>query len=275
MEIASTTLDLSQEQIHPLLVGEAACCRIEYQNEVDSTNSALRRRAEAGERAGAVLIARRQTAGRGRLGRSFFSPDTTGLYFSLLLRPTFEAALTAQLTTAAAVAVSEAIAEVFGIETQIKWVNDLYLHGKKVCGILSEAALDGEAVRFAVVGIGINLSPPSGGFPPELADTAGALLPALPTLSQTAAFLASILNRFFALYSELPRMPHIPAYRSRSFLRGKRVTYTRGEETFCATVVDIDGQANLILRTDDGEEHAYSCGEISLHGGIFPESIQG
>ena len=114
-------------------------------DEVDSTNSVLKRMAAEGAPQGSVLIAERQSAGRGRMGRSFYSPPGTGLYMSLLLRPCMEAQRATLVTTSAAVAVAEAIERLAGEAAQIKWVNDVLFHGRKVCGILTEAGMDFES----------------------------------------------------------------------------------------------------------------------------------
>jgi BirA family biotin operon repressor/biotin-[acetyl-CoA-carboxylase] ligase len=118
-----------------------------------------------------------QSAGRGRLGRSFYSPGDTGLYMSILLRPALQPENAVLITCAAAVAVSNAIREVCGEEVQIKWVNDLFLHQKKVCGILTEASFSAQTngLDYAVCGIGVNVYPPENGFPEELASIAGAV----------------------------------------------------------------------------------------------------
>ena len=153
-------------------------------DEVTSTNTVLKEYAATAVTAGrpippTVLLARKQTGGRGRLGRSFHSPDGTSLYMSVLLAPTLPPAESLCLTNAAAAACAEsadAIRQAAGIPLKnkigIKWVNDLYLDGKKVCGILAEAALTPamDALSWAVIGIGINLLPPTDGFPDDLSD---------------------------------------------------------------------------------------------------------
>ena len=162
---------LSAPGIRKYLKGACRELPITVVEETQSTNTALRALAEAGAPEGTVYIAQSQTGGRGRMGRSFFSPAGTGLYLSLLLRPTtWEPARAAQLTAAAAAAMCEAIREVTGKEPGIKWVNDLLLDGKKVCGILTEASFSMESgvLEYAVLGLGVNVYPPEGGFPKEL-----------------------------------------------------------------------------------------------------------
>ena len=143
--------------------------QITVQSSVTSTNTLLKQAAENGAPEGTVLVAEEQTAGRGRLGRSFYSPAGTGVYFSLVLRPAFSAAESSLITTCAAVAAAGAMEEISGHPTQIKWVNDIYTAGRKVCGILTEAAIDMESggLQYAVLGIGINLLKPENDFPEE------------------------------------------------------------------------------------------------------------
>ena len=148
--------DLSPYCTHPGLT-------VQFREEVTSTNTLLRQQAEEGAPEGTVLVAARQTAGRGRRDRSFFSPADTGLYLSILLRPKLAPQEALYLTTCAAAAVALALEE-FDLRPQIKWVNDLFLEGKKVCGILTEGAIDPETMglRYAILGIGVNLFPRKG-----------------------------------------------------------------------------------------------------------------
>jgi BirA family biotin operon repressor/biotin-[acetyl-CoA-carboxylase] ligase len=205
--------------------------------------------------AGAVLLARSQTAGRGRLGRAFYSPDS-GLYFSILLRPTLAPQDCLRLTTAAAVAVAESI----GDDAQIKWVNDIYLHGRKVCGILTESVLQGDRLDYAVVGIGLNLCTPKEGFPEELRTTAGGIFTTPPTDQQIARLVGDILTRFAAYTQDLfsPRLTD--AYRRRNLLQGKTVT----AGTLQGTVAGIDEDFALLLQTRDGQIHRLTAGEVSI-----------
>lgn len=233
-----------------------------------STNSDLKARAVAGAPEGEILIARTQTAGRGRLGRSFYSPGATGIYCSILLRPRLTAQDALYLTTAAAVAIAQAVFEVCHKDLGIKWVNDLFWEGRKVCGILTEGAptSDGATLAYAVVGFGLNLCAPKDGFPPELAEIATALYGENEVCPDGVAqrLCARIIERFFALYDALPDVSFLDEYRRRSTVLGKEVRCERGEESFVATVVDIDECANLRLRLADGSERTVGSGEISL-----------
>lgn len=238
-----------------------------------STNDLVREAAVRGEPEGLVVIADTQRAGRGRQGRTFVSPPGTGVYMSLLLRPKLPAEEAVAVTGIAAVAVARAIADVGGGRAGIKWVNDITLRGRKVCGILTEATMDMESggLDYAVLGIGVNLFPPAGGFPPELADIAGAVFPGTPEDDERSRLIAAILDRFLPLYRALPDRGWLEEYRSRSILTGRDVRFIReGRESF-GRVLGVDNAARLLLRLPSGEETALSSGEVQL---IRPLEVQ-
>ena len=143
-----------------------------YLSEIDSTNRYLKELAATGAPEGTVVIANKQSAGRGRLGRSFFSPEEKGIYMSILLRPEIELERAVLITSMAAVAVARAVERVSTIPAQIKWVNDIFINRKKVCGILTEAGINTEkgSLDYAVLGIGVNVG--SMEFPAELKEIA-------------------------------------------------------------------------------------------------------
>ena len=236
---------------------------INTEPEVTSTNTLLKEQARAGAPAGTVLIADRQTGGRGSRGRSFFSPHG-GLYLSVLLRPETPAAQAVGITVAAAVAGLRAVRDVWGIDAAVKWVNDLYLNGRKVAGILTEAEPDPEtnALRWAVVGIGFNVTPPEGGFPPELQTVAGALRKTAEP-EERAKLAAAFLDR---LYEALraPKGSVVEEYRAHSYLTGRRVMSLNGAFPGSALVLGVDDDARLLVRTDDGAAAALSSGEVRL-----------
>lgn len=235
---------------------------------VGSTNTELKSAAEKGGKDGTVLIAMEQTAGRGRLGRSFFSPKDTGLYMSVLLRPDFSASEALYITTCAAVAATEAIDKATGSEARIKWVNDIYLKGKKVCGILTEASVDFESggLNYAVLGIGINLT--TADFPDELSEIAASV--SAEKIDLRAPVAAEFLTRFFGYYKKLQSLEFLSEYRRRSMLTGQEVTFIRGNEIFEGTVMGIDDELRLVTRLKNGETIAFSSGEVQLKkGGII------
>ena len=232
----------------------------------DSTNGVLRRRAEAGCPEGCVVISNRQTAGRGRYGRAFYSPPETGIYMSILLRPArFEPQQAATLTAAAAVAMCGAIEAVSGETAGIKWVNDVIVRGKKVCGILTEGAfgLESGALEYVVLGVGVNVYPPKEGFPGELAHIAGAVFDR-PRDDGKNRLAGEFLNRFMDCYTAPERGAFAAEYRRRSLVVGKAVAVLTGGRERDAFVDGIDDQCRLLVRYDDGQRDCLSCGEISV-----------
>ena len=244
--------------------------QVDVQREVTSTNTILKSLAEQGMPEGFVLIAQAQTAGRGRLGRSFHSPIGTGLYFSVLLRPDCSAERSLFITTAAAVAVCKAIEKLTDKKPLIKWVNDLYFNEKKICGILTEASVNYETkgLNWAVLGIGINLAEPEGGFPEDIRTIAGSLFCEKCPADMAARLAAEVLNQFFRLYKDMETGAFIDEYRSRSFLTGREIVFSRGNETFSGIVTGISEEAHLLVRLSSGEEQAFSAGEVQIHKGF-------
>ncbi len=234
---------------------------------VTSTNAIVRELADQGETEGVVVIAEEQSAGRGRRNRGFFSPANTGLYMSILLRPKYSVTDSLLLTTAAATAAALAIEAVTGKNAQIKWVNDVYLDGKKVCGILTEAALAMEngGLDYAVVGIGVNVFPPKENFPPELETVATSLFTDAKTKNSIKSRLAAeILNHFIPYYEKLTEKAFLSEYRKRSFLLGQKITVSRHNQEHTATAVAIDDHFRLIVRDENGNENALDSGEVSV-----------
>lgn len=239
---------------------------------VDSTNQEVKRRALEGAGEGLVVLSEEQTAGKGRKGRSFFSPVGTGIYMSVLFRPTEEQSKDVVLvTTAASVAVCRAIRKVLGEEPEIKWVNDVYLRGKKICGILTEAVSDFESGRIdtVVVGIGINYRIPEGGYPEELNDIIGAVCTQDQVIPRNT-LVAAVLNELYALYEGLAQRTYMEDYRKWSNVIGKEVRYSTGVDNNdqaaweYGTALDIDKDGGLIVRLQNGEDKVLRTGEITL-----------
>ncbi len=228
-------------------------------DETDSTNEEARRQADASMPTPALIIANSQTKGRGRMGRSFHSPADTGLYLSYLAKAKADAADTVRMTTAAAVAVALAIEEVYGITAQIKWVNDILINGRKVCGILSESFRAKTGERFAVIGIGVNIS--TRDFPDEIREKAASLS---DSSDQKYALAAAILRALSEFY-ENPRDPEIiRIYKSRSAVLGRRVRLIGAGEEMLATATDIEDDGTLCVTLDSGETRKIHSGEITL-----------
>ncbi|NLA86375.1 MAG: biotin--[acetyl-CoA-carboxylase] ligase, partial [Clostridiales bacterium] len=258
---------LSKASIKKHLGAKADSFHIEVVKSVDSTNTAVKALASQGAPEGTVIAAEEQTGGRGRMGRRFYSPAGTGIYFSVLLRPLVQVLDATLITTAAAVAVASSIETVTGTDAKIKWVNDVFCHGKKVCGILTEGAFDLESggLEYAVLGIGINIKRPAGGYPPEISHVAGAVFESsAPETETKSRLIAEILAMFWDDYNNLADKAFLPEYRSRSFIIGKDVDVIMGDALRKARAVDIDDECRLVVRFADGSVEALSSGEVSI-----------
>lgn len=231
-----------------------------------STNALLREKANQGCPEGCTVISNAQTEGRGRYGRKFYSPGDTGIYMSILLRPVHYAPQqAARLTAAAAVAMCEAIEAVSGETAQIKWVNDIFLRGKKVCGILTEASfgLESGALEYAVLGVGVNVYPPREGFPQELKEIAGTIFDSARDDAKNR-LAGEFINCFMDCYTAPDQTGYIEKYRSRSLVIGKTVTVFSGNRPRGAYAYGIDDACHLLVRYDDGETASLSYGEIGI-----------
>jgi len=226
-------------------------------DEVNSTNLLLQEMAAKGAKSGQVVIARRQSAGAGRVGRSFASPEG-GLYLSYLYRPDDGLPSPGALTAAAAVAVCRAL-ESFGVFPGIKWVNDLLLGGRKICGILCQALSSGGQMAY-IVGIGINVTTAQEDLPPEVRDIAGSIL----GQSGLALDMDELSLR---LIGQLDRMMDgncLEAYRIRCITTGRQVQVVQHRRSFCAFAEGIGEDFSLIVRKEDGTREAISFGEVSV-----------
>lgn len=264
--LVSESSVFSAESIRRLLGEDMDFIAIDVRDTVTSTNTVLKELAERGAHEGMVVVAEHQEQGKGRLGRTFYSPRSAGLYMSILLRPSISPEESLAITTAAAVAAAEAVSTATGREAKIKWVNDVYLDGKKICGILTEAAIDFEngKLNYAVLGIGVNIQEPPGGFPGELKNTAGALFREDPPAGVRTALAAGILKRFFGYYRALPAHSYMDEYKRRSLLTGLEITFRQGRQAWEGVVLGVDDEARLLVRLPDGQEKAFSAGEVAI-----------
>ena len=230
-----------------------------------STNRRARELANSGTAAPLLVAAEEQTDGMGRRGRSFFSPPGSGLYFSLLLRPALAAEDAPLVTAAAAIAVRRALAGC-GAEVGVKWVNDLWMGERKVCGILTEAATGFESglVDHLIVGFGLNLTAPESGFPPALAGVAGAVF-APGCAPGRAALVAAVTREFLPLLEALPAKDFLQEYRAASILPGRSVTVLPVlGQPYQATAGEIDDQGRLAVRLPGGGCRLLNAGEVRL-----------
>lgn len=237
---------------------------------VDSTNNEVKRRAVDQIPDGLAVVAGAQTGGRGRRGRSFVSPEGKGLYLSVLLRPEGTLETVSALTAWSAVAVCDAVEQLCGVRPGVKWPNDVILDGRKLCGILTELELEAEtaALRYVVVGIGINLSQEAADFGPEVAPVAISLAQALGRAPRRAEMASALLDALDRLYTDFPgAWQHwLERYRSDCLTVGRQVRLLRasGEEEAFAEAVDDDFA--LVVRRPDGTREHICSGEVSVRG---------
>lgn len=200
----------------------------------------------------ALIIAEKQTAGRGRQGKSFFSPEGTGLYMTLVFHSPQNCDL---LTPAAAVAVCNTL-EAYGIQPKIKWVNDVFIDGLKACGILTECFLSG-GKSYIALGIGINLT--TSEFPDDL-QIAGSV----NIVCDKTKLALEISNTILEYVQNQNDGFILEEYQKRLFVIGKKITYSKDNIEYSATVKDINEHCNLIVERTDGFEDILSSGEISI-----------
>lgn len=231
--------------------------QIEKFDVLESTNTYLKALAEKGANEGLVIIADEQTAGRGRRGKTFFSPDKTGLYMSFLLRPRLSPEETLFITTATAVALCRAIEKIYSHNPMIKWVNDIYLGYRKVAGILTEASFkSADTLDFVIVGVGVNVKTEC--FPDEIKDIAMSL-----GKEDKRELLAKlILEEFMSIYDAFPSHSFFEEYKRRSLLIGREIEIL-GDERRCGKAIDVDERCHLIVELENKEIISLSTGEVS------------
>ena len=257
-----TTCDLlSAEGIRCYLSSDYHNVPIEVHQQIDSTNTEAKKQAMNGAPHGTVILAEEQTAGRGRLGRTFYSPKGTGIYMSMILRPNLHLSQSIHVTTSVAVAICQVIERLTNQKPQIKWVNDIYLNQQKICGILTEAVTDFESgnVEYLILGIGLNVHTKH--FPVELQVIAGSLNPEVVTRNQICAHL---LNEIFPLCEDFSHPFLLDEYKSRSNVLGKWITFIQNQQRYEALAEDIDGQGGLKVRLKSGEQMTLNSGEVSI-----------
>ena len=234
---------------------------------IGSTNTYAKQLAVKGAPHGTVVLSQTQTDGRGRLGRSFHSPKS-GIYLSIIIKPDFDLTGAGLVTTAAATAVVCAIEDVCGLDAGIKWVNDIYINDKKVCGILSEGVTDFETGHIESIIIGIGINTDVGDFPEELLSIAGAV----EGDYSKSALAAEVISRTLDLMNDLDDRSFIEIYRNRSIVIGKNITVYKGiyktspneVPSRPARVLDIDDDGGLLVIYSNGERETLTSGEISI-----------
>lgn len=270
--LAETPDALTEPEIRSFL-GETAAVGRELRcfDEIDSTNNYAKQIALSGAADGTVIVADCQTAGRGRMDRSFQSPKGKGIYLTALLRPSLPPERLLPVTAMAGVAVCAAVERVCGVRPGLKWPNDPVLGGKKLCGILTELSVEAETgrVQYLVLGIGVNVLQTAEDFTPEVAEMAASLAMALGRPVSRPALAAALIEELDRLYAALKAGDlgdYLAIYRRDCVNLGKTVQLLSpgGRET--VTAVGIDRDFGLVVRGDDGRERAVRSGEVSVRG---------
>ena len=235
-------------------------CEVYCYDRVGSTNEIAKHLISEGAAHATVIAALEQTSGRGRYGRSFYSPKDSGIYVSVIIKPD-KLRDGIMYTVAAAVALRRVIAK-YNDRASIKWVNDIYIDERKVCGILCEAVSDLESGRlsYVICGIGVNLCAPSGDFPDEIKNKAGYISETPISKGEFVAELADTLLEVLSYDTERT----IVEYGEHMMLCGREIYYSRGDEKFSAHVEGIDGSAGLVVKRDDGVRETLRSGEVHL-----------
>ncbi|MDR3354560.1 MAG: biotin--[acetyl-CoA-carboxylase] ligase [Synergistaceae bacterium] len=256
---------LSIQGLLPYLSNENFAEKIRIYKSLESTNKTAKEMAVNGCEHGTVIIADEQTAGRGRYGRSFYSPAGSGLYMSFVLRSQFlDLPSPTMITAAAAVAVCRVIETAAGKKPAIKWVNDILLNDKKICGILTEAVTDFESggIDWIVAGLGINVDTKD--FPGDLSQSAASIFPDKTDGAVRNRLAAEIVNAFLSSGEWLNDGETYREYKDRLTLLGRAITVMRANETFEAIALDVDETCRLIVKRQDGTIAALSSGEVSV-----------
>lgn len=239
-----------------------------YYVETDSTNLRAKEAGNKGVSNDTLFVADKQTAGTGRRGRSWESPAGENIYMSLLLKPEIEPSKAPMLTLVMAVAVAEGIRKVTGIETKIKWPNDLVLNKKKICGILTEMGLDGTQIKYVVIGVGINVNQKQ--ILTELADKATSLSIEVSKEFDREEIILTVVEEFYKYYDGFLQSGDLSylqeTYNQRLVNRGCEVKVHEPGNEYEALAIGINEQGELIVETEDGRRQKIFAGEVSVRG---------
>ena len=256
---------LAPSEIKSRLTTEWMGRTIHHFQTIDSTNSKAYQLALHGAEEGEVVVAESQEKGRGRLGRSWYSPPSLNLYLSVILRPKIPPHQASLLTLMAAVATADAVQEISGLLPLIKWPNDILLGGRKVAGLLNEIHSGMDRVHFVILGIGVNINMDGKLFSKEIRKVATSLKKEMGRAVSRKAFLQALLQKLEAWYEIFLKegaLPVLKAWRDRAQIKGRPVRVTSSGETLTGIAVDIDSDGNLILKTEDGQQKRIVTGDV-------------
>ncbi len=239
---------------------------IYYFAKLSSTNTTAKEQAENGAKEGTTIIAETQTRGKGRLNRRWISPKG-GVWLSIILRPQINTEDAPKITLATAVAVAKTLCKLYGVRAEIKWPNDVLVHNKKVCGILTRASLEGRTVNFIVVGIGINVNFALSALPEDLKTTATTLKEMLKKDVDIEELIYQLLMEFEECYKQFKEKEFrnvLTEWRSMASFLGKKVEIVSFAERLHGMAVDVDGKGALIVKLKDGTKRKIVSGDVSV-----------
>ena len=264
--LADNTDLISKEGISLYLNKDFSNVDIYIYKTTSSTNEVAKKLALSGAKHGTVVISEEQTQGKGRMGRSFYSPANTGIYMSIILRPTLTAMDSVLITTSSSVAICDAIHKVTGIECQIKWINDIYINNKKIGGILTEASTNFESgtIDYLILGLGINFNNPKDNFPDDLKEIADSLYNGNSNGINRNILCAEILNNILSIIPKIKDYNFISEYKKRSIILNQEIMYTSGGIYSKGRAIDINNDGSLVIIHDDGSIKILNSGEISI-----------
>ncbi len=257
-----TTSDISAEAIHRQLHTQFVGRRLIYLASATSTMDVARLEAERGALEGTTVVADEQTAGRGRLHRTWVSPPGSGLYVSIVFRP--ELAMLPQVTMMASLAMAHTVERATGLTAALKWPNDVFIRGKKVCGIIIESDVQGAHVNWIILGIGLNVNLDASLYP-EIASFATSLSTEAGHPLGRQEVLVHLLEEVEAHYLALKQgQPLHKEWARRLFTLGQEVTVTWGDRKEEGLAQDVDEDGALILRRKDGTTVRILAGDVTL-----------
>lgn len=258
---------MDKTELESIHATEWAGCEIYYFDSIDSTNTKAKELAEEGHPSGTLVVADRQTAGKGRRGRSWESPTGIGIFMTLMLKPEINPNNASMLTLVAAMATTRAIRRVTGVPAMIKWPNDIVMNGKKVCGILTEMSAQFDYINHIVIGIGINVH--NEDFPEEIAQTASSLYLESGQHIHRASLIEAFLEEFEDVYAEYLKTEDMEGlqkeYDAMLVNRGRQVRVLDPKEPFEGKAMGITKKGELIVDTWESRK-LVSSGEVSVRG---------
>ena len=259
---------MSKAEIDSLVDTKWAGKNVIYYDETDSTNNRAKEAGNNKEPHGTLFVADMQMAGKGRRGRVWKSPSGSSIYMTILLYPDIPPVKAPQLTLIMAIAVAEGIREVTGLETKIKWPNDIVVNGKKICCILTEMSTEIDYINHVVIGVGINVNQDT--FPDDIKETASSLKMELGKRIKRSGLIAAVMKNFekyYEIFQETEDLSGLKElYNSMLVNKDREVKVLEPGNEYKAYAIGINQTGELIVRTPDGKEKEIYAGEVSVRG---------